>query len=89
MTAKVVLYGTKFCPYCVAARSLLNAKGIAFDDIAVDNNRALRAQIAERSGQHTVPQIWLGEQHIGGYTDLYKLESGGDLDRLLAEHSNT
>jgi glutaredoxin 3 len=49
----------------------------------------LRAQIAERSGQHTVPQIWLGEQHIGGYTDLYKLESGGDLDRLLAEHSST
>jgi glutaredoxin 3 len=89
MTAKVVLYGTKFCPYCIAARSLLNAKGIAFDDIAVDNNRALRAQIAERSGQHTVPQIWLGEQHIGGYTDLYKLESGGDLDRLLAEHSST
>ena len=86
MTAKVVLYGTKFCPYCIAARSLLNAKGIAFDDIAVDNNLDLRSQIAARSGQNTVPQIWFGEQHIGGYTDLHKLATSGDLDRLLAEH---
>jgi len=85
MTAKVILYGTKFCPYCIAARSLLNAEGIPFEDIAVDNNFELRSQIAERSGQHTVPQIWFGEQHIGGYTDLHKLASGGDLDRLLAK----
>lgn len=86
MTAKVVLYGTKFCPYCIAARSLLNANSITFDDIAVDNDFELRSQIAERSGQHTVPQIWFGERHIGGYTDLHKLAAGGELDSLLAKH---
>jgi len=79
----VVLYGTRFCPYCVAARMLLKTKGIAFEDISVDNDRKLRAQISEKSGRTTVPQIWIGEQAIGGYTELQKLALTGELDRLL------
>jgi len=79
----VVLYGTKFCPFCVAARLVLSAKGIHFQNISVDNNRELRAKIAHRSGRSTVPQIWIGAQHIGGYTDLQKLALTGDLDQLL------
>ncbi len=79
----VVLYGTKFCPYCIAARMLLNKKGIIFEDIAVDNDSELRATVSEKSGQHTVPQIWIGDQFIGGYTELNKLALAGDLDQLL------
>ena len=79
----VVLYGTRFCPYCIAARRLLNKNNIQFEDIAVDNNPELRSQISEKSGRTTVPQIWIGEQPIGGYTELQKLALTGELDRLL------
>ena len=82
--SNVIVYGTQYCPYCVAARQLLSAKGIEYNYIPVDNNRDLRAEIAERSGQSTVPQIWIGEQHIGGFTDLRQLAITGDLDRLLS-----
>lgn len=79
----VVLYGTRFCPYCIAARRLLNKNNIPFEDIAVDNNPELRSQISEKSGRTTVPQIWIGEQPIGGYTELQKLALTGELYRLL------
>lgn len=79
----VVLYGTKFCPYCIAARMLLNKKAINFEDIALDNDSELRATVSARSGHRTVPQIWIGEQFIGGYTELKKLALTGDLDQLL------
>ena len=79
----VVVYGTKFCPYCIAARKLLDAKNITYQYTAVDNDLILRENISKRSGQRTVPQIWIGEQHIGGFTDLRKLALNGDLDRLL------
>lgn len=81
-TTAVTVYGTKFCPYCVAARQLLDAKGVEYQYTAVDNDPNLRDNIAERSGQRTVPQIWIGEQHIGGFTDLYQLASNGGLDHL-------
>jgi glutaredoxin 3 len=79
----VVVYGTKFCPFCVAARRLLEAEGIDFKDILVDGDRAMRAQIAEKSGRSTVPQIWAEEQHIGGFTDLQRLVLSGNLDFLI------
>ena len=79
----VVLYGTRFCPYCVASRRFLQAKGIEFEDIATDGDRELRQEIAERSGQHTVPQIWFGEHHVGGFTDMQALEQRGELEALL------
>ena len=80
----VVVFGTKFCPYCIAAKQLLDAKNVTYQYTAVDNNPDLRENIIERSGQRTVPQIWIGEQYIGGFTDLRKLALNGDLDRLLS-----
>ena len=68
----------------MAARQLLGAKGVAFEDIAVDGNPELRRTMSERAGQRTVPQIWIGETHVGGYTDLAALEKRGVLDQLLA-----
>ena len=81
--SNVIVYGTRYCPYCVASRQLLSSKGIEYKYVAVDNDQALRAEIAERSGQSTVPQIWIGEQHIGGFTDLNRLALSDTLDRLL------
>ncbi|MGS2722800.1 glutaredoxin 3 [Porticoccus sp. GXU_MW_L64] len=80
----VVLYGTRFCPYCIAARRLLKRKGVDFKDISVDSNRKLRTEVMQRSGQRTVPQIWVGSTHVGGFDDLQRLESNGKLDKLLA-----
>jgi glutaredoxin 3 len=77
------MYTTRFCPYCVAARRLLESKGVSFEDIAVDGNPELRQSMSARAGQHTVPQIWVGETHVGGYTDLAALERSGKLDQLL------
>lgn len=83
MAPKVVLYGTRFCPYCIAARRLLTRKGVPFDDISVDADRALRREVMERSGRTTVPQIWIGATHIGGYDDMSELDRRGELDPLL------
>ena len=83
MAAAVTLYTTRFCPYCIRARSLLDSRGVSYRDIAVDHDPGLRREMMARSGRHTVPQIWVGEQHIGGYTDLQLLDSQGRLDKLL------
>lgn len=84
MVAPVTMYSTRFCPYCVAARRLLTEKGVGFEDISVDGDNALRHEMTQRSGRRTVPQIWIGDTHVGGYTDLAALERRGELDRLLA-----
>ena len=81
--SKVTLYGTRFCPYCIAARRLLASRAIDFEDISVDNDRALRQHMEQISGRNTVPQIWVGETHIGGYTELAALANSGQLDNLL------
>lgn len=81
----VTMYTTRFCPYCMAARQLLGGKRIAFEDISVDGNPELREEMTAKAGQHTVPQIWIGEQHVGGYTDLAALEKSGKLDSLLQQ----
>lgn len=82
--AGVILYGTRLCPYCVAARRLLRGKGVEFHDVPVDGDPALRQLVAERSRRDTVPQIWIGEHHVGGFTDLQALDRAGRLDELLA-----
>lgn len=84
MSVPVTVYTTRFCPYCTAARSLLDAKGVVYDEIPVDGNPALRQEMTARAGQRTVPQIWINEQHVGGYTELAALEQRGKLDSLLA-----
>lgn len=83
MAADVTLYTTRFCPYCIAARSLLDSKGVAYREIAVDHNPGLRKEMMARSGRRTVPQIWVSEQHIGGFDDLRSLDRQGRLDELL------
>jgi len=80
---QVVLYGTRFCPFCTAARRLLTAKGINYQDIPLDDDASLRAEIMERSARNTVPQIWVGDVHIGGYTDLRQFEVDGRLQQLV------
>ncbi len=80
----VVMYSSSYCPYCVRAKALLRKKNITIQDINVDGRRDLRAEMAARAGRSSVPQIWIGEQHIGGCDDLYALEKAGTLDALLA-----
>ena len=82
--ANVLMYTTRFCPFCIRARQLLNAKGVEFEEIAVDGDPQRRAEMRTRSGRHTVPQIWIGERHVGGFDDLWMLEQRGQLDPLLA-----
>lgn len=83
--AKVTIYTTMFCPYCVMAKQLLKRKGVAFDEIDVTGNSALREEMTVKAGgRSTVPQIWIGETHVGGCDDLYELDRTGQLDRMLA-----
>lgn len=82
--AAVTLYTTRYCPFCVRAKALLDHKGVAYTDIAVDNNPGLRQEMMAKSGRHTVPQIWIGDRHVGGCDDLMALERSGGLDALLA-----
>ncbi|MFO7304609.1 MAG: glutaredoxin 3 [Gammaproteobacteria bacterium] len=83
---QVVMYSTTWCGYCQRARNLLASKGVAFHEIKIDENPAQRQIMIERSGgRRTVPQIFIGDRHIGGYDDLAALESSGELDKLLAD----
>lgn len=84
MTARVVIYGTRFCGFCSGARQLLERKGVRFDEIPVDRDPALRAEMTQRSGRRTVPQIFINDRHVGGYDDLQALERDGKLDEWLA-----
>ena len=84
MSDSIVMYSTRFCPYCVRARNLLDSKQVNYTDISVDSRPDLRREMMARSGRHTVPQIWIGEQHVGGFDDLAMLERQGRLDQLLS-----
>ncbi len=81
----VTMYSTRFCPYCMRARQLLDAKRVEYTDIAVDEQPELRLEMMERSGRRTVPQIWIGDTHVGGFDDLWLLEREGRLDDMLAQ----
>ena len=83
MPAEVKMYTTRYCPYCVGARNLLNSKDVMFTDIAVDNAPELRREMVQLSGRQTVPQIWIDDRHIGGFDDLAMLERQGSLNELL------
>jgi glutaredoxin 3 len=89
MSKVVTLYTTRFCPYCIRARNLLDEKGVDYEDIAVDHDPQLRREMAQRSGRVTVPQIWIGEQHIGGCDDLMLLARQGRLDAMLEQAHNS
>ncbi len=81
----VTIYTTGWCPYCSAAKSLLKDKGIAFTEIDVERTAGARAAMTQRArGRTSVPQIFIGETHVGGCDDLYALDRDGRLDPLLA-----
>lgn len=81
----VEIYTTPYCPYCIAAKRLLDKKGVAFAEIDVSRDMGLREAMTKRAGgSRTVPQIFIGGQHVGGSDDLHALEHRGALDGLLA-----
>jgi glutaredoxin 3 len=80
----ITVYSTNYCPYCVRAKDLLKRKGANFTEINVEDDDAREAMIKKAGGRRTVPQIFIGEQHIGGYDDMVKLDKAGKLDALLA-----
>ena len=81
----VVLYTTRFCPYCIRAKQLLDSKQVAYEDRSVDGDGQLRAEMSMRAGRTSVPQIWIGDTHVGGCDELYALERKGKLDALLQD----
>ena len=85
MSQPVTLYTTSWCPYCAAAKSLLREKGVAFTEIDVEKTPGSRAAMVQRAGGRTsVPQIFIGDTHVGGCDDLHALDRAGKLDPLLA-----
>ena len=81
--ADVIMYSTGYCGFCARARTLLNNEGAAFTDIRIDEQPERRAEMIEKSGRHTVPQIFIDGQHVGCCDDLYALDAQGKLDSLL------
>lgn len=82
--ARVTMYCTAVCPYCVAAERLLHSKGVDhIEKIHIDLQPNMRAEMMERTGRRTVPQIYIGERHVGGFDDLSALNKAGQLDPLL------
>jgi len=83
--ANVTIYTTMMCPYCYRAKALLDKKGVTFREIDVGMDADLRRQMMQKAGgAHTVPQIFVGDTHVGGCDELYALEASGKLDPLLA-----
>lgn len=82
--ATVTIYSSDYCPFCIRAKQLLTMKNVAFNEICVDGQRERRQEMMEKSGRHTVPQIWIGDVHVGGCDDLFALEREQKLDSLLA-----
>jgi len=83
---KPVMYTQALCGYCAAARQMLQDKGVDFTEISVTLSTSRRREMVERSGRRTVPQIFIGEQHIGGYDDMAELDRQGTLDALLGKN---
>jgi len=80
----IVIYCSGFCPYCERARALLERKGVAFEEVRIDQEPERRAEMEARAGGRTsVPQIFFGDRHIGGFDDMAALENAGELDALL------
>ena len=79
----VKIYTTTYCGYCSRAKDFLRKKGVAYEEIDVTDNDEMRAQLVERTGRRTVPQIFIGEEAVGGYTDIVQLEQEGKLEPML------
>jgi len=81
--AKILMYTTPYCPYCMRARQYLDKKEIAYDEIDVSNNPELRKEMIEKSGGYTVPQIFINEKPIGGCDEMFELAHEGELEDML------
>ena len=79
----ITVYVTGWCPYCQRAKGLLTQKNLVFNEIDVDDDAKFRQEMIARSGRRTVPQIFIGDRHVGGCDDLFALEGSGELDRLI------
>ncbi len=77
------MYSTMVCPYCIRAKRLLKSKGATFTDINLSSQPQRRVEMMQKSGRQTVPQIWVGDTHVGGFDDLWALDRTGKLDKLL------
>jgi glutaredoxin 3 len=84
MSAAIVMYSSDWCPYCASARALLKRKGLVFSEVNVDATPGARQAMRERSGGRTVPQIFIGDRHVGGCDDLHELDARGELDAILS-----
>jgi len=89
MMARIEIYTTRFCAYCQSAKALLTRKGLTFSEIDVTGDHEGRNRMVQRAnGRMTVPQIFIGATHVGGFDELYRLERAGKLDPLLANESS-
>ena len=84
-TELVVMYAKSWCPYCERARALLTGKGVSFREIDIEAQPEQREDMIRRCGQYTVPQIFIGERHVGGSDDIHELDAAGGLDPLLQQ----
>ena len=82
---KVIIYGNASCPYCGAARMLLKKRSVEFEDISVTGDASLLEEMQQKSGRRSVPQIFIGDHHVGGFDELDALNRSGELDKLLAD----
>ncbi len=85
---KIMVYGTAFCPYCTRARKLLEHKAVDYEDIRIDKEPERRAEMVQRSGRTSVPQIFIDDFHVGGCDEMFALERKGELDTLLGLAAN-
>lgn len=81
----IKVYTTRICPYCVMAKRLLDSKRVCYEEVRVDLDDARRIEMMQLTGRRTVPQIFIGERHVGGFDDLSALERSGELDPLLSD----
>ena len=80
---EVTVYSADWCPYCTRAKKLLETKGVSYKEINVDKSPGLREKITKQTGMRTIPQIFIGEHFVGGFSELSALETSGELDGLL------
>ncbi len=80
---KVTIYSTKICPYCIRAKNFFDKKNIEYDEIMIDRDPLLIKEMIEKSGRQSVPQIFIGEYHVGGFDDLIEHDMDGKLEGLL------
>ncbi|MDG4811379.1 glutaredoxin 3 [Hydrogenovibrio sp. 3SP14C1] len=82
---EIIVYATKTCPFCTMAKSLLDGKGLKYDLINVGTDRSMWQAMQEKSGRNTVPQVFVGDHHVGGFDELSAADRSGELDQILAK----